>query len=266
MNMRATSLLLLSRWASSSSIMMTAAPIPRASLPPLPSIASLAELKLTHGFSESANWLVPGKVLLGANPTKGRGQTINRVKAICNGGGCDTFVSLQAELPPITADPSDFDPNTPSVENYGPDAKACVQDRVPAFRRFPIDDLHPASSVEYLAQIVDELAALVRQGHVLYIHCFAGRGRTGLVACCLLGKLYEGMSADEALERIGTYYSLRALYGVASSRSADGMSPETEPQRQQVREYFARYTTCDTSTGDDSGPDPDATRDPASRS
>ena len=80
--------------------------------------------------------------------------------------------------------------------------------------------------------------------------------------------MLDGTVVNVALERIGTYYSLRALYGVASSRSADGMSPETEPQRQQVREYFARYTKCDTSTGDDNGPDPDgdATRDPASRS
>jgi hypothetical protein len=45
---------------------------------------------------------------------------------------------------------------------------------------------------------------------VLYIHCFAGRGRTGLVAACLLGALYDGVDADEALERVSAYYKARA--------------------------------------------------------
>ena len=48
------------------------------------------------------------------------------------------------------------------------------------------------------------------------------------------------MDAEEALDRVGAYYQLRAGYGVAGSRAADGYSPETEPQRDQVRDYFAR--------------------------
>ena len=52
------------------------------------------------------------------------------------------------------------------------------------------------------------------------IHCFAGRGRTGLVAACLLGELYEqGMEAAEALERVSTYYRLRASFCVSASRA-----------------------------------------------
>ena len=40
--------------------------------------------------------------------------------------------------------------------------------------------------------------------------------------------------------QVGAYYKTRAAYGVGGSRAADGYSPETEPQRDQVRDYFAR--------------------------
>jgi hypothetical protein len=37
-------------------------------LPPLPSIDDREELRRTHGFSDEANWLVPGRVLVGRYP------------------------------------------------------------------------------------------------------------------------------------------------------------------------------------------------------
>lgn len=203
-------------------------------LPPLPRLDQPVELVKSHGFSAAANWLIPGHVLLGANPVKGRGSSLDRVLAICD-SGCRTFVSLQAELPPIDSDL----PFPAGSESYAIDARACCTEAAPQFVRFPIDDLQPASSTEWLSEIVASLASRVRLGETLYIHCFAGRGRTGLVAACLLGELYEGMEAAEALERVGAYYSLRASFGVSASRAQDGMSPETEPQRQQVRDFFA---------------------------
>ena len=190
----------------------------------------------SHGFSSAANWLVPGHVLLGANPTKGRGACMTRMRPIRCDALCDCFVSLQAEVPPM-------DSPLPFPESYAADAREAKPEPAPAFITFPIDDLQPASSLQYLATIVEELATRVRNREVLYIHCFAGRGRTGLVAACLLGELYEGVTADEALERVAAYYRLRAGFGVAASRAADGMSPETEAQRQQVRDFFAARAT-----------------------
>ena len=48
---------------------------------------------------------------------------------------------------------------------------------------------------------------------------------------------------EEALQRVGAYYRLRASYGVSASRAQDGMSPETEPQRQQVRDFYAQHAS-----------------------
>mmetsp|Transcript_13941 Transcript_13941/g.41523 ORF Transcript_13941/g.41523 Transcript_13941/m.41523 type:complete len:277 (-) Transcript_13941:17-847(-) len=194
------------------------------STPPLPPLPSLdADLRATHGFSDAANWLVPGRVLVGANPTKGRGSALNRITAICE-AGCGTFVTLEEEG---------------EARNDGYELELNAVAENPVFERWPIQDLRPARDLEYLDEIVGALAARVRAGENLYLHCFAGRGRTGLLACGLLGELYD-VDAEEALARVGAYYALRAGYGVAGSRAADGYSPETEPQRDQVRDYFAR--------------------------
>ena len=52
-------------------------------LPTLPSLDQPEALRASHGFSAAANWLIPGHVLLGANPTKGRGRALDRIVSIC---------------------------------------------------------------------------------------------------------------------------------------------------------------------------------------
>jgi len=62
------------------------------------------------------------------------------------------------------------------------------------------------------------------------VHCWGGRGRTGLVSACVLGALYD-IDAEEALERVQRAYSLREPW-------RDSISPETEEQKEQVRDWF----------------------------
>ena len=200
-------------------------------LPSLPRLTPPEALVASHGFSESANWLVPGHVLVGANPTKGRGAALDRVMSICD-VGCSTFVSLQAELPSF-----DSDQFPASEENYAIDVRS-IKGTEAQFVHLPIEDLKTASSVQWLVQNAYALGDRVLSGEVLYLHCFAGRGRTGLVAACLLGVLYNGMQGEEALERVSAYYRTRSAFA-GNSRAQDGQSPETEPQRQQVRDFFA---------------------------
>ena len=68
-----------------------------------------------------------------------------------------------------------------------------------------------------------------------------GRGRTGLIAACLLGALYGDMDAEEALERVQCYYDLRQSGDLRElGREFSNMrklSPETEEQKQQVRDF-----------------------------
>lgn len=91
---------------------------------------------------------------------------------------------------------------------------------------------------------------------ILFIHCWAGRGRTGLIAACLLGLLYPDMTAEQALQRVDAYYRTRsppivAPGGKVASFAVDGteagvkgdryrLSPDTEEQEEQVRLFFTK--------------------------
>ena len=97
------------------------------------------------------------------------------------------------------------------------------------FVQFGIPDMSPAPSLKALGRLVDELKARVIRGEVLYVHCWGGAGRTGLVAACLLGALYPSIAVEEALERVQAYFT---------ARGEPGYSPETDAQVQQVREWY----------------------------
>ena len=195
-------------------------------LPALPRLDAPAALKESHSFSDQQNWLVPGAVLLGRYPGSGRGQWAEKaVRAMRGGAGVTTFVCLQSELPPQDGGgemPSGFEP-------YAAHARACAGPP-PDFVHFGIPDMCAAEDLGELGKCVDDLAARVKRGETLFVHCWGGKGRTGLVAACLLGSLYASVGPEEALDRVQAYVELRAP-GVRS--------PETDPQRDQVRDHFA---------------------------
>jgi hypothetical protein len=127
------------------------------------------------------------------------------------------------------------DPMT-NLDSYARQARQVLPEVEPMFIHFGIKDFEPAQELKALSNLITMLAARLRSGEVLYIHCFGGKGRAGLVCACLLAYIY-GLSADEALERIQAYCSLRNL------DHAFVKSPETEPQKQQVREFVALMNT-----------------------
>ena len=118
--------------------------LPALQLPMLPRLDTTphAALRASHGLSGAANWLIPGRVLLGANPTKGRGATSARVAALRRDGGCGTFVSLQAELPPIDAPAEQF--AGAGAESYATDCSAESSWPPPTFVRCANHNRRPA--------------------------------------------------------------------------------------------------------------------------
>ena len=194
-------------------------------LPPLIDLSDAAALA-PFKFSPTANWLVPGRVLLGRYPTSGRGSAEARVAALREEALIDTFVCLQSELPPQDAGET----NPPGFESYHA-AAVNFDGPAPSFVHFGIPDREPAGDLAGLRSLVADLAARVLEnGECLFIHCWGGKGRTGLVAACLLGLLYESLGAEEALDRVQAY---------AETRTTSIVSPETDPQRDQVRAFFA---------------------------
>ena len=104
--------------------------------------------------------------------------------------------------------------------------EAANLDRDVIHQRVPIPDGRtPASAT--MSRILDEIDAALAQGHVTYVHCFGGIGRTGTVVGCYMVR--HGMSGEAALDKIA---HLR-------EGTPDGWrtAPETEAQRQMVRSW-----------------------------
>ena len=84
--------------------------------------------------------------------------------------------------------------------------------------QMPVPDMcSPAP--EYLESILARIDSLLNKGHNVYIHCLAGRGRTGVIAGCWF--VLCGMTAEGALRK--------------TKKLLDG--PLTKGQRKAVREF-----------------------------
>lgn len=95
--------------------------------------------------------------------------------------------------------------------------------RVVQYRRMPIPDFE-APTVDQMHHILDLLDAALAAGYAVYVHCYAGIGRTGTVVGCFLVR--HGWSGQEALDEI-----------VALRRGLDSngqLSPITREQREMV--------------------------------
>jgi len=150
--------------------------------------------------------------------------------------GISMFVCLQDELPPQDGVwPCEGIPKvseraplaTGNFRNY---RDLAAEDT--SYVHYKLPDLSVAASLNDLDEIVCFLMERVINGDRLYIHCWGGRGRTGLISACLLGALFKELSAEEALERVQRAYSLRQPWRKSS------MSPETEEQKKQVWDWF----------------------------
>mmetsp|Transcript_30491 Transcript_30491/g.54642 ORF Transcript_30491/g.54642 Transcript_30491/m.54642 type:complete len:336 (-) Transcript_30491:196-1203(-) len=218
-----------------------------------------------HRFYSYANWLVPGKVMLGRYPfiepnrCRSRVQGEDQLRSILQ-TGVTVFCSLQDELPEQVKMPvggiDGFVPykatvdlmasamsgpvpqeqqvglRNPWLDSYLPPRKrkqAPVQENKvePKYVRFPIIDMD-ITSVEMANQVVDFLCDEIDGGKKVYLHCWGGRGRAGMLGACYLMKAY-GLNAEEALQRVQLAYNTR--------NDPPAVSPETDAQVQFVREY-----------------------------
>lgn len=213
------------------------------------------EFTAQHEASRTANWLIPGHVMCGHYPgncpTRQQKEKLVRenLQILRHKHGIDTFVCLQDELPPQdgvwpeegvakTSERAKW--ATGKFQNYRrvlsiieeeEDVKSKISKK-PDYVHYRLPDLSVAKSLNDLDEIVSHLVGRVKGGHKLYVHCWGGRGRTGLVSACLLGALYANLDVEEALERVQMSYSLRQPW-------REKLSPETDEQKNQVREWFA---------------------------
>lgn len=88
------------------------------------------------------------------------------------------------------------------VQRLSPHYAAAVAEGTLPFRwtHLPMQDFGLAADTSAFRAAVDDVAATVRGGGAVLLHCAAGIGRTGTAAACLLKRL--GSSVPLALQRV----------------------------------------------------------------
>ena len=100
------------------------------------------------------------------------------------------------------------------------------------YLRFPIRDVCVPQSIESVRGLIAKITKAIKGNSKakVYIHCWGGVGRTGLIVGCLLGELYR-QDYDETLKR------LEQLFAVCP-KSAKRHTPETAEQHKFIASYI----------------------------
>ena len=94
--------------------------------------------------------------------------------------------------------------------------------------RFPHKTDISIADDDSVVQFVPKLAEIIREGtEIVYVHCFSGHGRSGIIVSLLLSVLFD-VDGNEALRLANVYHSKRLYAGHRST-------PETREQCSQVR-------------------------------
>lgn len=135
---------------------------------------------------EDSYWVEDGRFLAGRNPLAHRTYTPVQVLDALTGAGIDTFIDL-----------------TESGEFYGRsyfDAyeSSGRRDGLEYYRHSILDFDVPTP--ESMRAILSCLSDALQRGRNVYLHCYAGLGRTGTVVGCYL--VEHGLAGADALNRI----------------------------------------------------------------
>jgi len=205
-------------------------PAPNSLLTPISEISQATHM----GPLPECNKVFDG-LYAGAFPGEFDTPGLNRNLIACLNAGITEFVCLQSEYKGET-NPVKW--NLKNLRPYHLDLQKLLENRtdhptlLPAvqdniqFKHFPIADLQTISDAETL-QIAKEVANDLESGKVIYLHCWGGHGRTGVIVCLVLHIKFK-LSADEAFEHCQTCHDKREW-------SCNTPSPQTIGQRNQVR-------------------------------
>ena len=109
-------------------------------------------------------------------------------------------------------------------EEY-PSLNATVTNDI-TFQHFPIKDLRTILDRDTL-DAARKIVASLESGKTVYLHCWGGHGRTGIMVCLVLHLVFK-LSAEDAIEYCESVHAKR-LHAI------DVRSPQTEVQREQVK-------------------------------
>jgi ADP-ribosylglycohydrolase len=151
-------------------------------------------------------WVLPGKLLAGEHPAVNDPVwTQVRLAAIVRAGvRCFIDLTQAGEMP---------------------DYASLLPDGV-SYQRIAVRDHQPPDSADVMRAILSGLEAGLASGAAVYIHCFAGIGRTGTAVGCFLRE--RGASGEEALDELNRLWQQNARAAVWHT------VPETDAQHAYV--------------------------------
>ena len=160
-------------------------------------------------------WVLSKRVLAGEHPAgSDRGLTRSRLAALLE-RGIRTFIDLTK--------PDEREPYDELLIE-----EASARDLRVAYHRVEIRD-HDVPTLERMTTILGLIDEALERDAPVYVHCWAGIGRTGTVVGCWLTA--RGRSADQALQEIARLRRRTVYYDVRS--------PETDDQVAFVRAWPA---------------------------
>jgi len=184
------------------------------------------------GPTDFCNWVLPGRLLMGAFPK--RTTLLHQILQ----AGITTFVSL--------VHPRELE----RLEKYGPYfdfAKKMVQENKEGlltqkvsdlqFVHLPITDKDIAGDDDIL-HLIEDMERRMLGGERIFIHCRGGHGRTGTVIAVLLAKLFN-LDAYEALEKTQQYHDHRED---VKQKPGVYSCPETALQTNQVYRLVGKFS------------------------
>ena len=161
-------------------------------------------------------WVIRGRFAAGEYPgDKNPGEAARKLKTLLS-AGIDHCIDLteQGELVPYAGIAED------EARRLG---------LTVGYERRPIVDLSVPRCPQQMARILDAIDVAMRDGKTVYVHCWGGVGRTGIVVGCWLVR--HGRTGDVALYQIAEWWQ-----GVEKVYRRP-ISPETSEQYKYVRDW-----------------------------
>jgi protein-tyrosine phosphatase len=155
----------------------------------------------------------PGKLLAGNYPNAADEKEVRAKLRYLLEGGVTLFVDLTEE--------GELESYTPLLEREASALGIAVE-----HRRMPILDFD-TPTVEEMKHILDTIDAALTAGHIVYLHCHFGLGRTGTVAGCYLAR--HGLDGEQALAELARLRQGTHFQGMSS--------PVTYQQRKMVKDW-----------------------------
>jgi protein-tyrosine phosphatase len=155
----------------------------------------------------------PGQLLAGNYPNASDDKGVRAKLRHLLEGGVTLFVDLTEE--------GELEPYTPLLEEEANALGITVE-----HRRMPIPDFDVPTVTE-MEEILDTIDAALAAGHIVYVHCHFGLGRTGTVAGCYLVR--HSIDGEQALAELARLRQGTRFQGMSS--------PVTHQQRQMVRDW-----------------------------